>query len=104
MPNFTGESAMPRRRKRSVWLALLDGRFSFGVLGAGGERREDFGQVILVEDLAVGREVALVDAVQIAALDIEGVEAEVLGDFVNQFSIAAMPCGPPKPRKAVFGG
>ena len=50
------------------------------VLRSGGQRREDFRQMVAVEQLAVGRDVALADAVQVAHPHVEGVEAQVLGD------------------------
>jgi hypothetical protein len=42
------------------------------------------------------------DAVQVAQPHVERVQAQVAGDVAQMRSITITPCGPPKPRKAVW--
>ena len=102
MPNFTGDEgdAAEPEAVGACWRVRSRP-------AAGGSRNssascvDDFRDVILFEDLAVGRDVALVDAVQISELDFEGGSCaghsgvsplpfrpalralQVLGDFVD---------------------
>ncbi len=54
---------------------VVPGNFlaTFAVLRFGGQRGVDFGQMIAIEQLAIGRRVAIADAVQVAEANIEAV-------------------------------
>jgi hypothetical protein len=102
MPNFTGVSARPFL---STGLRVERGdRGAARAVVAGGD--ELVGQLVndVVGDaLAVRRDVALADAVEVGAPHVERVLAERARDRVHHVtSIANAPCGPPKPRNAVL--
>ena len=73
------------------------------VVGAFFEVIDDFVNDVVVNRLQILRSVPLTDAVEILAAYIERIFLQMSCDIVNNaYSMANMPCGPPKPRNAVF--
>jgi len=95
---------MPRRCVSDFSLKRGDGGDARAIAGALLDIVEEARQHVVAHDLPVRRHVAVVDAVEIAAPDVERVDAEVDAISSMMFSIVIAPCGPPKPRNAVFGG
>ena len=63
-----------------VGVEISDLFLSLLVLRPGSQRREDFRQMVLVEHLAVGRDVPLTDSIEIGQSHVVGVAAQKLGD------------------------
>ena len=72
------------------------------VVGAALELGHDLVDDVVLDGLVVGRDVAPGLAVEVELADLERVLAQRVGDLLDQRSPATMPCGPPKPRNAVF--
>ena len=92
---------MPRLR---IGLAALNAAIAAApraIVGRALAAVDQLRQDVVLDLHAVGRDVAAV-AVEIALAHIERIEAERPGDLVDRALDAIMPCGPPKPRNAVF--
>ena len=102
MPNLTGVSAMPRL---ITGLAALNRAISaapLAVVAARLELVDDAMDDVVLDRLAVVRDVALGDAVEVDAAHVERIRPSVRAMSSITASITIMPCGPPKPRNAVF--
>ena len=57
---------------------------------------------VVFHRLVVRRDVVAVGAVEIGLADLERILAQRVGDVLDPALAPMMPCGPPKPRKAVL--
>jgi hypothetical protein len=81
MPNFMPVSAAESERISRV--AARDLGAAGMVLRRRGKLREDLRKMVLLDDLAVGSDVPLGDAVNVCAADVVSVKGEMLGDRLD---------------------
>ena len=104
MPNITGVSAMPRLR---IGLSALNAR-DLGAPARDSRSEASSSSIIagsgraVLDRLAVGRDVRAPARKKLALRTSSGSRPRSRAIASITRSIASMPCGPPKPRKAVL--